>query len=330
MRLLILMRERIACATPASGRAFELWYCHRALCVAGLAALACAALFLMLLVPCNVAYGFDIVKDAGTLLDSWAQAPMQVAYTFMTNELTGKQITQSFNELITGGAAGMIKTASEGAIQPVGRGIVAVCALVQMITISSRFDSNGVAVEVREVFFLMIYCVLFFYLIDNSYDLCQGTYDVMNAQLEKAAAAFQSAGIDIKEDEFLKSIAFASVNPLVVVLMSIVFLLAATLAGVVVWTVTTARYLQIYLFTLVAPIPLAFLAQDETKQWGVGFIRNYLALCLAGFFLVAIIALFPVLMYTTHYNFIAMLGCLALYIFALIKSGSWARDILGG
>ena len=84
---------------------------------------------------------------------------------------------------------------------------------------------------------------------------------------------------------------------------------------------------------------------------GIGYLKNFAAVCLAGTILVFLLIAFPLIFKTILLAgattgsgavpiitdaaldvviFVKMIGVLILMALAIIKSGSWARDILGG
>ena len=95
-----------------------------------------------------------------------------------------------------------------------------------------------------------------------------------------------------------------------------------------------------------APIPLSLMALDETRPMGVNYIKNFVSVCLAGIIILVLLVSFPIVLgglnaasvgvpvidsvigglsYALQY-----LAMCILLILALVKSGSWARDIMGG
>ena len=89
------------------------------------------------------------------------------------------------------------------------------------------------------------------------------------------------------------------------------------------------------------------MALEEGRQVGVGYLRNFAAVCLAGLVILVVLVSFPIVLgglnaasagtgtpvdsvvgglsYALQY-----LAMCVLLILALVKSGSWARDIVGG
>ena len=118
-------------------------------------------------------------------------------------------------------------------------------------------------------------------------------------------------------------------------------------AYVVALVVCWARALQLYIMAAFAPIPLAFLGMDATRQIGLGYLKSFGAVCIAGVIILVLLISFPLVLggltganpgtgtpadavangLTYALQYLAM--CVLL-ILALVKSGSWARDIVSG
>ena len=86
---------------------------------------------------------------------------------------------------------------------------------------------------------------------------------------------------------------------------------------------------------------------EDTRQIGIGYVKNFVAVCLAGIIILVLLISFPIILgglnaanpgtgtpidgiangLTYALQYLAM--CILL-ILSLVKSGSWARDIVGG
>ena len=98
------------------------------------------------------------------------------------------------------------------------------------------------------------------------------------------------------------------------------------------------RAFQLYVFTAFSPIPFALLGFDETKNYGISFCKNYLGICLSGAVIILALSAFPSLLSGFSGGEITgikgeMWGSLCAVLamtLIIIKSGTIARDILGG
>ena len=134
---------------------------------------------------------------------------------------------------------------------------------------------------------------------------------------------------------------------LAMVVVALVSWLVVVVAYVVALVVTWARAIQLYVMAALSPIPLSLLGLDETRHMGVGYIRQFASVCLAGLIVTVLLVAFPVVLgglnaasagtgtpidslvgglsYALQY-----LAMCVLLVLSLAKSGAWARDVLGG
>ena len=233
------------------------------------------------------------------------------------------------------------------AILPIGCGVLGLVFTLKLIEISQRMDGSQSLPGVKEVVFLLVFFAVFLFLIQNSFDLMASIYEVCGLAIDRVEALFGAGGaLDLPEvsvvttDDDIPSL----IAMLVVSLISWVVVLAAYVVALVVcW----ARALQLYIMAAFAPIPLAFLGMDATRQIGLGYLKSFGAVCIAGAIILVLLISFPLVLggltganpgtgtpadavangLTYALQYLAM--CVLL-ILALVKSGSWARDIVSG
>lgn len=178
-------------------------------------------------------------------------------------------------------------------------------------------------------------------------------------------SAFIDAGKAFAGVDFDKANIGACFALVIVGLLSILTGIAALVVSTV---VAIARALQIYVMVTFSPIPLSLLGFDETRQSGISFIRSFCAAGLAGAIIMFILTAYPyissamltsipgisgdgtaagniIMGLATIINFSggsSMAGSLGgiigiitwastsvLLIIGLVKSGAWAKEILG-
>jgi hypothetical protein len=220
----------------------------------------------------------------------------------------------------------------EAAILPIGCGVL-----------SFVFTVPGV----KEVAFLLVFFAVFLFLLQHSFELMQGVYEVTRLAVQRVSALF-GTGSAIDLDTVSIATTDDDVSALLAMLVvALVSWLVVIVAYVVALVVSWARAIQIYIMAAFSPIPLSLLATDETRQMGVGYLKNFAAVCLAGVIILVLLVSFPIVLgglnavgagtgtpidsvvgglsYALQY----MAMCILL-ILSLVKSGSWARDIMGG
>ena len=240
----------------------------------------------------------------------------------------------------------VVRAVWQNAILPIGCGVLSFVFTVQLIKVSQRMDGNASMPGVKEVIFLLVFFAVFLFLVQNSFEIMQGIYGVAKIAISRTAGLFgtgseldlSTVSIATTDDDVAALLAM-----LVIALISwVVVIVAYVVALVVSW----ARALQIYVMAAFAPIPISLLALDETRQMGVGYLKNFAAVCLAGVIILVLLVSFPIVLgglnaasagvpvvdsvigglsYALQY-----LAMCILLIVSLVKSGSWARDIMGG
>lgn len=199
----------------------------------------------------------------------------------------------------------------------------------------------------KEVVFLLVFFAVFLFLIQNSFDLMASIYSITKLAIERVINMFGTGGaIDLNAVSIVTTDddVAALVAMLIVALISWVVVLVAYIVALV---VSWARAIQLYLMAAFSPIPLALIGTEDTRQIGIGYVKNFVAVCLAGIIILVLLISFPIILgglnaanpgtgtpidgiangLTYALQYLAM--CILL-ILSLVKSGSWARDIVGG
>lgn len=275
-------------------------------------------------------------------------------FTAMMGDVaSGSTVTGAFDSLFGGNDIwNMVTTVHQTLVIPIAESILALLMLVQLVKISQRIDATATLPAVKDIVFLAVFYVLFHWLIVNSLDIVAAIYDIFNGIT--TAIAPGSSGYD---DAFDLSSVEASWDTLggcvLLALFSLISLLVGLVSYIVSLVVSMARALQLYVMAAFSPIPLSLLGFDETRQMGVGFLKNFASVSLAGAIMVFTMFAYPYLLSSVSgvdsgalagianagagstpldgiYALLSVLAIGFLYIFALIKSGAWAREILGG
>lgn len=236
-------------------------------------------------------------------------------------------------------------TVNRAIIQGPAYTLLGIAYLIQLAKLGSKTSANDTMPMVKDVFMLVVYIVLCKFCIDHAADILHLLYEVsffvMLQMTGDGVATF--ATFAVSDD--VTDIPALAILLIVAVLGFFVILIAWAVSYIVVW----GRALQIYAYLSFSPIPMALMASEETKSIGIGFMKNFLAVCMAGAILTFVFLMFPLVhsvvmadMGEGQVIFDALPGIsvlsvvirtLAIYvllIFALVKSGAWARDLLGG
>ena len=312
------------------------------------------ALLVLVLIPTQSAYA-DIADDINGWLSDLLRDAANWMFSKQVEVLKGIGydgiLGADFNAMLTtSGSISMYDIAHgvwQVAILPIGCGVLSLVFTIKLIQISQRVDGNASMPGVKEVVFLLVFFAVFLFLIQHSFELMQAIYEVIGIAIDRVIGLFgQGDALDVSAVSIVTTDGDipALLAMLIVSLISWVVVLAAYIIALVVcW----ARALQLYIMAAFSPIPLAFMALDDTRQIGVGYLKNFTAVCIAGLIIVILLIAFPLILggivgvnpgtatpidavangLTYALQYLAM--CILL-ILSLVKSGAWARDIVSG
>ena len=332
---------------------------RRKACLAGTFALF-AACALVLLIP-HPAYAGIIgdFLDIPNMIKTWL---LQIAATLfntyfgvINQTLDAKFISGPFNELFgTTEPYGVVKDFYQAGVIPVAHAILGLFMLMQLIKISQRIDATSTLPAVKDIVFLVVtYCILS-YFIDNALDLVSAIYSIFNDLVGNVSDKLQSKnwyepGIKMTKDDAADA-TFGGC------FLLLIFGLISWAVGLVFYAVSMVvalgRSVQLYVYAAFSPIPISLLGFEETKQIGIGYLKNFAAAALAGVVMVLILYLYPHLVTAlavsgglgkaemlglaqgveTFDSFGVIIKTIAVLIttmMGLVKSGSWAKEILG-
>lgn len=287
---------------------------------------------LLLTTPAHAGIIEDAVKD-GTqgMIDGIVRR---------VNYMAQVTIPTSFDGLLAGqGSAHVYATAAQmygsGVARSVASTLLGLVMLVQLVKISQRTEAHATFPAVREVSTLLVACAIYTYLVGHAWDL-------MSAIFSDLSGIWSSWGSDpathVSSMNITDRNGLAVLLPMLVstLICSVLVDVATIISMVVVW----GRGMQLYFMATMSPLPLALLGIDETRQMGIGFLRNYASLVLGYAALSFVVKLFPTLLQMAIATSFVMGGdgemilsitaaCI-LEIILTVKCGSWARDVLEG
>ena len=109
--------------------------------------------------------------------------------------------------------------------------------------------------------------------------------------------------------------------------------LCMKIVSVLIMVVLYGRMIEIFLYTSVAPVPFATMANREWGQIGNNYVRGLLALGFQGFFIMVIVGIYCVMVSTmsiakdVHSAIFSIAAYTVILCFALFKTGSVSKSI---
>lgn len=275
-------------------------------------------------------------------------------YNHVIGEITSNSLlTMPFNSVLGVDMYNLTTTVYDAAVVPLAESILALFMLVQLVKISQRIDATSTLPAVKDIVFLVVTYVLLHWFIVNALDIMQAIYQIVVDDIIPAIGSASGSVSFFEEDLSTDPIAgsqwdnMSIGNALLVLIVSFFALIIGFIAYIIALVIAYARAWQIYVYAAFSAIPVSLLGFDETRQMGISFLKNFVAAVLAGAVMMFLFVAYPyiisgsvnpssftILDYVTGTD--GLLTCLKflaisiLFIFAMLKSGAWAKEILGG
>lgn len=284
----------------------------------------------------------------------------------MAGKIADTEVLLDFRHMFGGDSTAVyefVKVINDSLVTTVGYTFLAIVMLIKLANLGQRMDGNGTLPAVKEVFLLIVWYAVLLFLVNNSFEICEAVYTislaVMNIVNDSATSGLLIPAIEEVITEERLSYFATLPGFLALAIFAFIFMLMSFVTLVVVQFVVWGRALQLYAMAAFSPIAIPFLGTEETKPWAMGFIKNFLALCVTGAIILFILLVYPAVMsiaftpfdtiglqelvtgsesalQTLNDNLGAMLlwlvKIIAFYcvlIYAMVKSGGWARELLG-
>lgn len=274
-------------------------------------------------------------------------------------------LSAPFDSLLGVSTYELTKTIHQTAVIPIAESILALFMLVQLVKISQRIDATATLPAVKDIVFLAVVYVLIHWFIVNSLDIMQAIYKIAVDNIIPEIGTAQSNTGFFNGELTTSNIPDSTWDELTIggcfltLCASILSVIGGVVAYMVAFIVAYARAWQIYAMAAFSSIPIALLRFDETRQMGIGFLKNFAAAVLAGAVMMFLLVIYPLALSTmttasgvtggasilflisipaggtaslASASVLILLEFLAitfLLIIALIKSGAWAKEILG-
>lgn len=172
-------------------------------------------------------------------------------------------------------------TVARSAVKPIASTILAIMCVLELARVSTRADGDR-ELGVKLVAMAMFKLTLVFTAAQHSELMLQAIDEVGDGVLggihSAALTTGASSGLGLGDSmrDAIDSAGWMGQIPCLILLL-IPFLVSKG-ATVVVTVVILLRFVQIYMLTAFNPLPIAFIAQEETRQWGINYFKQYASL----------------------------------------------------
>lgn len=234
------------------------------------------------------------------------------------------------------GVFSMVQSLSDNVVVPIAGVLLAIVMameLIQMIVDRNNmndFDLGQIFKWVFKSFFAVM-------LVTSTWDIVMGIFDLAQAVVSNAA------GVIIADTSLdLSAIVTDMEARLMEMEVGALFSLwiQSALIGILSWALTICifivvygRFLEIYMVTSIAPIPMATLGNREWSQTGQNYLRSLFALGFQAFLIIVCVAVYAVLVKSIAVDddvikaIWTCIGYTVLLCFTLFKTSSLSRSV---
>lgn len=211
------------------------------------------------------------------------------------------------------------------AVKPLTGIILAIVLIMMLASASTRIDGDR-ELGVRIISGIMLKAGLVVVFASQALTILQAIDEVSTTI---AAGAIDADVGGANEEAALgtalrDSIEGASATDKLAMLVIVVIpFMVSQLVGVLALVLIFVRFIQLYMMTVFASLPIAFIAYEETKQMGIGYLKRYASTALSGVVIILALKLYQAMLGSWLTTNVAVDGDTDLYAFATANFGNF-------
>ncbi len=188
----------------------------------------------------------------------------------------------------------MMQQISTSAVMPVASAILVVLFMIELTRVGVRTDGDG-ELFARVAFFTLVKFLILRMLFESTGLIMRGIYSLFTgiAKATNVTLTNKTSVADGALDPFLDGIdQLGMLEQAVLIILLILAWIVNKVAVMLALAIVVMRFIKLWVFSAWAPVPIAFLAEQESRQIGIGFLRNYGATVTQAFVLVIAFAIY--------------------------------------
>lgn len=278
-----------------------------------------------------------IAEWAREILAEMVRYSMTTMYTDV-NEKTGAiaaqvgQTPQGWN----GSIFGMVRNLSDTVIVPIAGMVITFVLCYELVSMfTERNNMHEVDTWMFFKYFFKMWVAV--YLVSHTFDIAMAVFDVGQHVVSAAAGVIHadtSVNIDAMLDEMDTAMEAMGMGELALLAVEAALVsLCMKILSVLITVILYVRMVEIYLYTSVAPVPFATMANREWGQIGNNYLRGLFALGFQGFFIMVCVGIYAALVSTIQISdnlHSALFGVAAYTVIlftSLKKTGGFSRAV---
>ena len=283
----------------------------------------------------------DTASDSiSSWLRTWINTNLDQANNALTRYLTdGGMLTRDFDQLFSS-VVPMLKGIQSSVVIPLAMVVLMTFLIIGLGNVITAMNRNEAGVDVWQLCMVFISFTFISAVITNSWELMELAYDLVCEVIRGIGATVNGEYYSGIPDEV------ENVGVLLSLLMTsgVVWVIANGVA-LLTQVIIIARAVQLYVYTCLAPVSLAFLTAESARPMATGFLKRYLALLFAGVIMAVLFAMMSAILSgfgsmgvaasgyedTIDWAGHLMFSCVSLlaYGYCMWSAGGWAREFVG-
>lgn len=212
------------------------------------------------------------------------------------------------------------------AVKPITGIVLAIILVMMLATASTRIDGDReLGVKIISGVLLKAILVIVFassaLLILKAIDEVSTTIASAAMDTDVGGDSGDNAALGDTLSDSIKDAGTTDKLGMFVVIMIPFFI--SQIVGVLALVLIFVRFIQLYLMTVFASLPIAFIAYEETKQMGVGYLKRYASTALSGVVILLALKLYQALLGTWLTTNVAANGDTDVWAFVTDNFGSF-------
>lgn len=229
---------------------------------------------------------------------------------------------------------------------PIAYTVLGILFLLEMWNVATKTEGqgNGAMMSVETILKILLRVVVFTAIVDVTPQLFEGIFNLFNSiteQIQNLPGGVASGNI-LKSlpgfDEMAKTLDempfWQCIGPFFFCIITLLVVVVTYIATKVIFML---RFIEIFLYICVSPVPLATLANGEIGQVGKNFLKGFIAVCLQGTLLFLVFAFAPPLMGDilsdgsssgdVAMSLLTVMTASVVLLIGIFSTGRWAKSI---
>lgn len=226
---------------------------------------------------------------------------------------------------------------------PIAYTVLGIFFLLEMWHASTKTEGqgNGAMISVETIIKILLRIVICTTLVDMSPQLFEGIFNLFNGITEQiqditstSSALSNLPGFSEMKETLDEMGVIECIGPF---FFTVITLLVVTVTYIASRVIFMLRFIEIYMYICVSPVPLATLANGEIGQVGKNFLKGFIAVSLQGTLLYLVFAFAPPLMGDmlsdgsssgeVAMSLLSVMTASVVLLIAIFSTGRWAKSI---